>query len=146
MVRVRKGLAGELDALHHRMLRMMEASLRGQGRTASRSSWCPPADLYETDAEVIVRIEVAGIDPASLDITLEETLLRVAGERPACMAPPGCTALHQMEIDYGPFERLFTVPAGLDGDAARARLEGGFLEICLPKAGRVAVRGGSVGG
>ena len=62
------------------------------------------------------------------------------------MAPPGCTALHQMEIDYGPFERLFTVPAGLDGDAARARLEGGFLEICLPKAGRVAVRGGSVGG
>jgi HSP20 family protein len=137
VVRIRKGLAGELEEFHQRMERIMEAALEWhrRGRTSTHPDWCPAADLYETAGEVVILMEAAGVSPASLEITLEGTLLRVAGERPAEHLQAGCIALHQMEIERGPFERLFTVPPGLDGDAARARLEAGFLEVRIPKTG-----------
>ena len=134
MVRVKKGLLGELDSLHRRMERIMESVMhRG---SAGQGDWFPPADLYETDSEVIVVLEVAGIDPETLDVTLEENMLRVLGRRKELPVRRSCMALHQMEIEYGPFERLFSVPSRLDGDGAIARLDNGFLEIRIPKLER----------
>lgn len=134
MVKVKKGLLGELDALHERMERMMESVLQRHGPgSPSHHEWCPAADLCETETEVIIIMEVAGVDPASLDVTLEDNLLRVTGSRPELSPRRACIALHQMEIEYGGFERLFTVPPNLDGDAAAARLDNGFLEIRIPK-------------
>jgi HSP20 family protein len=135
MVKIRKGLLGELDDLHHRMERMMEQVLHRHGGAGTRSQpdWCPAADLYETEAELVAVLEVAGVVPDSLEVVLENDILRVSGRR-GDVAPTGsCMALHQMEIEYGPFERLFTVPTGLQGEAAAARLENGFLEIRIPK-------------
>jgi HSP20 family protein len=138
MVKIKKGLLGELDALQQRMERMMESVLHRQGGSAQQPDWCPAADLYETESEVVVVLEVAGVDARSLDVTLEDTVLRVLGRRVEVMPRRGCVALHQMEIEYGPFERLFTVPRSLEGDAAQARLENGFLEIRIPKSKRAA--------
>ena len=88
-------------------------------------------------------LEVAGIEPDSLEITLQDTLLRVLGRRSDITPRRACVALHQMEIEYGSFERLLTLPGSLDGDAADARLENGFLEIRIPKnppaKGRVVI-------
>ncbi len=144
MVKIKKGLLGELDALHQRMERMMESVLHRHGGSTQQPDWCPAADLYETEAEVVVVLEVAGVDARSLDVTLEDTVLRVQGRRIEVMPRRGCVALHQMEIEYGPFERLFTVPRNLEGDAAEARLDNGFLEIRIPKARGTAAGPGRV--
>ncbi|MFQ5767565.1 MAG: Hsp20/alpha crystallin family protein [Acidobacteriota bacterium] len=132
MVKIKKGLLGELDELHQRMERVMEQVLGGRAR--AQPDWCPAADLYETETELVVILEVAGISPDSLDVTLEDQMLRVSGRRPEVPPRPSCVALHQMEIEYGPFERLFAVPPHLDGEAGTARLENGFLEIRIPKS------------
>jgi len=133
MVKIRKGLLGEMDVLHRRMERMMENVLQRHGASSPPCHWNPAADLYETRDEVVVILEVSGVDPDSLEVTLEGTVLRVQGRRGGPPPRKNCVALLQMEIEYGPFDRLFTVPADLDGDAANARLDNGFLEIHVPK-------------
>jgi HSP20 family molecular chaperone IbpA len=133
MVKIKRGFPGELNVLHRRMERMLENVLHRHGATAQQAGWCPATDLYETDGEIVVMLEVAGIEPDLLEITLEDTLLRVAGRRSDIAPRRACVALHQMEIEYGTFERLLTLPGQLDGDAAEARLENGFLEIRIPK-------------
>ena len=151
MVKIRRGLLGELGDLHQRMERMMEQALHRHGRTGGRAEpdWCPATDVYETETHVVLMVEVAGVDPDSLEVTLEDNLLRVAGRRPRMAPRRPCLALHQMEIEYGPFERLINVPPRLNGDSAQANLENGFLEIRIPKPppreegeGRVEVQSG----
>lgn len=134
MVKIRKGLLGEMDVLHRRMERMMENVLQRHGAASTPSQWHPAADLYESRDEVVVILEVSGVDSDSLEVTLEGTVLRVQGRRGGPPPRKDCVALLQMEIEYGPFDRLFTVPANLDGDAAHARLDNGFLEIHVPKS------------
>jgi HSP20 family protein len=143
MVKIKRGFAGELTGLHRRMERMLENVLHQHAPSAQQAEWCPAADLYETNGEVVVVLEVAGIEPDLLEITLEDTLLRVVGRRSDITPRRSCVALHQMEIEYGAFERLLTLPGNLDGDAAEASLENGFLEIRIPKKppakGRVVI-------
>ncbi len=133
MVKIRKGLLGEMDVLHRRMERMMENALQRHGPSSAPAQWNPAADLYETQDEVVVILEVSGVDPDSLEVTLEGPVLRVEGRRGGPTPRKDCVALLQMEIEYGPFDRLFTVPDNLDGDMARAHLDNGFLEIHVPK-------------
>ena len=135
MVKVKKGLLGELDNLHHRMEKMMETVLQRHGHQGSgtQGDWCPSVDLYETETEVVILLDVAGVDAASLDIVLEDNMLRVIGRRAEPALRRQCKAVHHMEIEYGPFERLFAVPRHLDGDAALAHLDNGFLEVRIPK-------------
>ena len=146
MVKVKKGVVGELNTLHQRMERMMESVLHRHGHSGSavQDEWCPSADLCETETEVVILLEVAGVDPDSLDVTLEDDMLRVTGKRHEMPIRRTCIALHQMEIEYGPFERLFNVPVNLDGDAALARLDHGFLEIRIPKPSRTTTESGRV--
>ncbi len=133
MVKIRKGPLGEMDVLHRRMERMMENVLQRHGASSAPAQWNPAADLYETRDQVVVILEVSGVDSDSLEVTLEGTVLRVQGRRGGPPPRKDCVALLQMEIEYGPFDRLFTVPANLDGDTAHARLDDGFLEIQIPK-------------
>jgi HSP20 family protein len=145
MVKIKRGLLGEMDVLHQRMERMMESVLHRHGPSSQQCDWYPAADLYETESEVVVVLEVAGVEADSLEITLEDTVLRVYGRRIDLPPRKACVALHQMEIEYGPFERLLTLPGNLDGDAAQAHLDNGLLEIRLPKkrgpSGRVEITG-----
>ena len=102
MVKIRKGLLGEMDVLHRRMERMMENVLHRHGAASGPAEWNPAADLYETSDAVVVLLEVSGVDPESLEVTLEGGVLRVQGRR--CGPPPrrDCVALHQMEIESAP--------------------------------------------
>ena len=144
MVKIRKGLLGEMDVLHRRMERMMENVLHRHGAASGPVEWNPAADLYETRDAVVVLLEVSGVDPESLEVTLEGTVLRVQGRRSGPPPRRDCVALHQMEIEYGPFDRLFNVPRDLDGDGAEARLDNGFMEIRVPKRATEAPAGTSV--
>lgn len=94
--------------------------------------WQPAADVFETAQEIIVRFEVAGVRGEDLRVNVEGTVLRLRGVR----RTPNSGAidrLQQMEISFGPFEREIAIQAVFDGEAVRARLEDGFLEVRIPK-------------
>ena len=97
--------------------------------------WQPSADVFETEHEVVVRFEVAGVRGDDLRVNVEGTVLRLRGVR---RTPPSSAIdrLHQMEISFGPFEREIAIQAVFDSEGVRARLEDGFLEVRIPKRSR----------
>lgn len=107
----------------------------GHARTAFR----PNVDVYfsKSAAAMIVRLELGGVDPASLDLQVEERVLRIRGHR----VDHGHKekVYQQMEIAYGPFERRILMPVDVDSDNAKAHYHHGFLEVVLP----IAEKGGS---
>lgn len=94
--------------------------------------WNPPADVYETEDALVVKIEVAGVDKKNLSIAVNDGVLLVRGVR-RDVDQPAQTRLHHVEVRYGQFERSFALPPHLDTEAIRADYEGGFLVIRAPK-------------
>ncbi len=98
--------------------------------------WTPAMDMYETDEDIIVLLDLAGVDPEKTEVNAEPHLLIVRGVRHERRTPehPGeQRSYHALEIPYGRFERRVRLPPGVDTAAARANYRGGLLEITVPK-------------
>jgi HSP20 family protein len=100
--------------------------------------WQPDADVFETEGEVVVRLELAGVASADLRVSVDGSEVRVSGMRGAPEGRP-IQRLHQMEIASGPFERRVQIPVAFDRERVSAHLEGGFLTVTLVKRGRRTV-------
>ena len=101
--------------------------------SAPHTAWTPNTDVYHKGDSLVVRMELAGVEQDDLEITLNDRLLLVSGQRrDPCRQEP-CT-FRQMEIDYGYFERRIVIPHPVDGKRVRARYQNGFLQIELPRA------------
>ena len=94
--------------------------------------WQPAADVFETEAEVVIRFEVAGVRGEDLRVNVEGSTLRLRGVRRSPLSA-AIDRLQQMEISFGPFEREIGIEASFDPDLVRARLEDGFLEVRIPR-------------
>lgn len=97
-----------------------------------RGAFSPAVDVYATGdpPRVVVRADLAGIDPAELELEIRGRELLLAGVR-----RPGAEqerVYQQMEIEHGPFRRVVALGAEVDADAARATYEGGMLVVELP--------------
>ncbi len=95
----------------------------------------PPTDIYETEEEVVVVLEVAGIRDREVEVVVDGRLLAVRGEREMPQAPQG-RVYYQIEVCYGPFQREVTLPTDVDPEGAQVRYRDGFLEVHLPKVRR----------
>lgn len=92
--------------------------------------WNPPTDVYETESNLTIRVEVAGMRDEDFDVAIEKNILMIGGTRPDQNER---RAYHQMEIMYGKFEIAIQLPMELDIDSARAEYKDGFLTIIFPK-------------
>ena len=92
--------------------------------------WHPPTDVYETDSNVMVKIEVAGVQEEELVVRLQERVLTVRGHRGD---PAAKLSYQQMEISYGEFCSEVTLPCDVDETGVEASYDKGFLYIQLPK-------------
>ncbi len=99
----------------------------------TRSVWQPPTDVYETEQNVVVRMEVPGVRPENLVVMLMGDILEVRGFR-SDPAQGQKVRLSQMEIHYGPFQRRIRLHQPIDGKRYQARYRDGFLEVELRKA------------
>lgn len=99
-----------------------------------------PVDVYVTDDPPTLTVELAvpGVDPESLDISLEGGRLVVRGERRR--PGPGRRVYHHAEIPWGPFERRLRLNVPVDAGAASATCDRGLLVIALPLAPRPGPR------
>jgi HSP20 family protein len=99
------------------------------------ADWAPNADVIEHAGGLVVRLELAGVDPGSVQLTATAGALVVHGQRknPDAAGVSPEYRFRQMEIEYGPFERVLPLPFPVDQQKARARMVQGLLEIELPR-------------
>jgi len=95
------------------------------------SLWSPPTDVYETEANCVVKVEVAGMRDEDFEVALENNVLTISGIR---LDLNERRAYHQMEIRFGKFEIAVSLPAPVDVEKAVAEYKDGFLVVLLPKA------------
>src|SRR5919202_738962 len=101
--------------------------------TASRLPvWQPPADVLETEREVLILVALPGVDPNAVEAAIEGGALHVAGLR---LLPPELrgAAIHRMELPQGRFERRLPLPPGRYAAAVRHSLVHGCLLVRLDK-------------
>lgn len=95
--------------------------------------WRPPTDLFEIEEAFVVRVEIAGMQNAELNIANDGQVLAIHGLREHAAER---AAYHQMEVHFGEFLSLVELPGPADMDAISAHYEDGFLLVTVPKAGR----------
>lgn len=101
-----------------------------------RREWVPACDLVRKGDDLILRLEVPGIDPEKdLEVTVEDGVLCVRGERRFAHEEEGAEH-YRREIARGTFERAIRLPEGVEPGDVRASYENGILEVTLPKAVR----------
>lgn len=113
------------------------AGMDEAGRTTSgASAWSPNADVFEGPNGLLIRIELAGVAPEAVEIQTDDQVLVVRGMRrdPQSSETAAGYRLRQMEIDFGPFERVFSLPFAVDGAQAQASFREGILNIRIPRA------------
>jgi HSP20 family protein len=102
--------------------------------TGRRRGFRPQVDSFRTEdpPTFTVIVEIAGIDPDQVSVTASEGALVISGERRR--QPCEGRVFQQIEIEYGPFERLVHLPDEVDLARAEARYERGLLTIEIPIA------------
>jgi HSP20 family protein len=100
-------------------------------------AWRPPTDVYETDENVVVRVEVAGMKETDLSVSLVDRMLVITGVR---HDPSPKVAYHQMEIRYGDFRTEVFLHWTVEQEDIVATYTDGFLQVTLPKVGARRVR------
>jgi HSP20 family protein len=107
---------------------------------AHRGGWFPAVESHVKDGKLEMRVDLPGVNPQEVEVTLDGDELVIRGERKTEERTKGGYS----EVRYGSFERRFTVPKGLDADKVTARYENGVLSISAPlpvaaKAGRIPI-------
>ena len=95
------------------------------------SGWSPPTDVYETEENFVVRVEVAGMKDADFEVAIENKVLMISGNRSEVNER---RAYHQMEIRFGKFEIAVEIPVPVEIEKSIAEYKDGFLMALLPKA------------
>ncbi len=104
--------------------------------SASTQAWAPALDISERTDAYLVTVELPGMTASDVEITFEDSMLTIQGERhPA--GDPAAEKVHRAERRYGPFRRLITLPRHVQADAIEATAQDGVLQILVPKAPEV---------
>jgi HSP20 family protein len=122
----------ELATLQDRMNRLFQDSYAGREEELTSSAFAPPVDIYEDEHNLILKLEVPGIEEKDVDIRLENNTLVVRGERKIEKEEKE-ENFHRVERRYGSFSRAFTLPNTVDSDSAKANYDKGVLKITFAK-------------
>lgn len=120
--------ARELDALRREMNRLFDA--RPASRTLGSGGY-PRVGLFDRGSELVLRAELPGLTDEDIDITMDQGMLTLRGERKVSV-PEGYSA-HRQERGSIKFARSFTLPCRVDSEKTTAKLEHGVLTLQLPK-------------
>jgi HSP20 family protein len=110
----------------------LHARQQGNDR-AMTTAWAPALDISERKDAYLVTVEVPGVEPEDLDITMEDGLLTIKGER-QFTSESSEQQFHRVERRYGAFRRSITLPAQVQADQIEATFDNGVLQIVVPKA------------
>ncbi|HEX9800353.1 MAG TPA: Hsp20/alpha crystallin family protein [Thermoanaerobaculia bacterium] len=120
-----------LDRMFNQMLQDVWGAQLPTEDVASRA-WLPPVDIREKEDALMFAVELPGMTKEDIDITLENNVLTIAGERKFEKETKG-EEFHRLERSYGHFTRSFTLPSSVRTDKVDANFDNGVLHISLPK-------------
>lgn len=104
-------------------------------RPIAAGTWMPSMDAYETEDKIIAELELPGIEPADVDVSVEDSTLTVTGSREFSSEVKE-ENYHRVERRYGSFTRAITLPQTADTEKVEARFDKGILTIEVPKVER----------
>jgi HSP20 family protein len=94
--------------------------------------WRPALDVAETDASVIVKADLPGLEVKDLDVSIRGDILTIRGEKKE-EKEEKTKSYHRVERHYGSFERSVRLPATVKADQVKASFKNGVLQIEMPK-------------
>ena len=103
------------------------------------SAWVPACDITEDKENLRVVVELPGVKPKDVKISLENNLLSIRGEKKQ-ESEQTTDRVHRYERAYGTYERTFTLPSTVDADRIQARYDNGILTVTIPKVERARPR------
>ena len=96
-------------------------------------TWAPPVDIRESEEAVMLALDLPGLSKEDVNITLENSVLTISGER-RFEADQKNETIHRLERAYGAFTRSFTLGPTVQSDNVEANFQDGVLLIKVPKA------------
>ena len=116
--------------------RVLADTMRRWPRTSNDErrvyDWAPAADVSETDGEYLIKAELPEVGKDDLNITVQEGVLTLAGERKEEKREDN-EKVHRIERFHGSFSRRFTLPDDADEQGIKAESKDGVLVIHIPK-------------
>jgi HSP20 family protein len=122
----------ELNQLQGSLNRLFQDYSRGSDELTTSGSFVPAVDVYEDEHNLVLKMEVPGVDQNDIDISLENSTLTVRGERKFEQEEKE-ENFHRIERRYGSFSRSFSLPNTVDTDNVNANYDNGILKISLAK-------------
>ena len=122
--------------VENRMNRFMERMLSDPFEATLPESigWLPAMDIVENDEALTLTAELPGLSPKDIDVTVENGVLTVKGEKTEERREEGKEKkVHLYERTYGSFQRSFALPPTVDGNAITAKFDNGVLSLSMPK-------------
>ncbi len=123
--------------------RMRSIGIRGGGEggveaseRTHASAWVPTTDIFALGDDLVIRVELSGVDPDDIDLRFTHGVLTVSGTRGTGLGEDAGPAFYVRERFYGEFRRVITLPEGTEPAQISAEFEDGLVEI--------TVRGGAV--
>ena len=141
-------LAREVDQLQDSVQRMFESPLGFQPTIVPRLqalAWVPPFEIHETEQNIVMTVELPGLEKKDLTIDIDDDVFTLRGEKHAeHLEGDEKKEFLLEERSYGSFERSFTLPPTVNVDKVVAHFEKGVLTVMLPKSGVVKTRGRAI--
>lgn len=122
-------------ALHREVLNEFNRLFERNGNDDSTSAvaeWAPSVDIEEHTDKYVLHADVPGVDPATIEITLEKGVLTLSGSREKAVEQNGVES-RRVERLTGRFLRRFTLPESVDAENVKAAGKHGVLQIVIPK-------------
>jgi HSP20 family protein len=110
------------------LVELMHALFWPAAHACRDTCWSPALDIYRTRTGWLMKLDLAGVRPGDLSISVRGPQLIVRGRRRDCCVEAGLSH-HRMEIAYGPFERVVELPCDLNRCALATNYSDGILLI-----------------
>jgi HSP20 family protein len=128
----------DLNLLQGDMNRLFER-FGAEGQRQGSRPWMPALDIAEQDDHFLVHCDLPGMAEDDVSIEVEDRTLRISGERRA-EHDTSKDGYRRVERAYGRFERVLTLPEGVDAEAITASFDKGVLTLSVPKPEQVKPR------
>jgi HSP20 family protein len=103
-----------------------------EGNGGMIATWQPRCDIEENDKEILVKVDLPGVDPKEIDISISDDMLVVRGEKKEEKEEKKKN-YHRVERFVGQFYRTIDLPAGTDAEKIAAASANGTVTITIPK-------------
>ena len=120
------------------VLKQEVTTLEDTERTRECQCFIPRADIYETEEDIVVVVDVPGVDESSIDITLEKNVITINAYIELYELEGYAPTLTEYEV--GDFQRSFRLSNMIDHDKIQASVKDGVLRLQLSKAGEAKTR------